>query len=623
MTALVAKDDTVLATAFVDNQIGHLHPVFAETNSRYSFRLEEYMPCGDPLEETSLKKQEDDFTRHAERCKQAMDAFRQKRQSPTTSQSAVDEKTTWTDVLKGLEDAKWNWENSAKGVRGQARKRARVWSENARVVDAWLVLLPSSDYGSVMCGGLKLVLGGIIAKADMQEAILECVDSLPETVHQVNSTLQLYSKLFDRTQEIRLQKAVLCLSGAILDVILAAISWLEKGLMRKLVGALVKQSEYPNDFRNAAQRLEQQSSSLRNLAGEFQQILVAKLLAMASQSSSQSVEMRKGFDDVNKKLIAESESKTGLLRLLEGWIANVRWDAKIERQKQDLLLDEIRELKSRPNTPLPPPATTIHQQVIQVVYQPPPALTKEAISSFLNIDVLLLREAFNQAGTDSIRNSPESSKLIQQIMKKTQFRDWFQSTDSGLVVLRRKASNNNKQMARALGFVAATLAATLSDQTHAAILYFFCPTVPSSLPPDSCYLLRSLIRQLLQHSDTAVSPDMLWVSTFDPHHLRDLFFHILCGMPFGQTIFIFIHGLYDYERANKAEVDLLLRLFCELDCLSLERDLRVKILLTPPTPQVTSSIVPFEKYVELPEDDGNLREFSTVSMVKALGDICQ
>jgi hypothetical protein len=63
-------------------------------------------------------------------------------------------KTSW----KNLTEVKSSCNGSERGIRGKLRMQARALRNNARYVEPWLELLPSSDYGSIVCGGLKLVL---------------------------------------------------------------------------------------------------------------------------------------------------------------------------------------------------------------------------------------------------------------------------------------------------------------------------------------------------------------------------------------------------------------------------------------------------------------------------------
>jgi len=66
---------------------------------------------------------------------------------------------SWDDVLVAMHAASDQY-NDPNGISGKIRKWFRKSSEKAAAGNAWLALVPSqSEYFSVMCGGLKLILG--------------------------------------------------------------------------------------------------------------------------------------------------------------------------------------------------------------------------------------------------------------------------------------------------------------------------------------------------------------------------------------------------------------------------------------------------------------------------------
>lgn len=80
------------------------------------------------------------------------------KKEPKTLQLSQNIKS-WGDVLAEMERATAQY-NDPHGISGKIRKWFRKSSEKADAVNAWLVLVPSqSEYFSVMCGGLQLILG--------------------------------------------------------------------------------------------------------------------------------------------------------------------------------------------------------------------------------------------------------------------------------------------------------------------------------------------------------------------------------------------------------------------------------------------------------------------------------
>ena len=65
------------------------------------------------------------------------------------------------DVIAAIEEAKMSYdERTRKSFLAPIRKAFRTLGENQGACKAWLELLPGdSEYFSIVCGGLKLILG--------------------------------------------------------------------------------------------------------------------------------------------------------------------------------------------------------------------------------------------------------------------------------------------------------------------------------------------------------------------------------------------------------------------------------------------------------------------------------
>ncbi|KAF2874871.1 hypothetical protein BDV95DRAFT_616119 [Massariosphaeria phaeospora] len=224
------------ATTFVDNHMAHLHPAYLPSNMRYNFVQRTYVHDDrDQLEELALVRVENSFKACVDSYQEAMQALSPRFQP---GEIAI---TSWSDVLEALANAKGSWLDKGKGIRDFVRDQ----NGKARYVASWLEFLPNSDYGFLICGGLKLILGATTAKSDMQDLILKCVEVLlPDSTEEINNSLERYRDRLKRKQEIKLQKAVLCLSIAILEAIKYIIQWFAKSATSKFGRFLLKQLEY-------------------------------------------------------------------------------------------------------------------------------------------------------------------------------------------------------------------------------------------------------------------------------------------------------------------------------------------------------------------------------------------
>lgn len=66
---------------------------------------------------------------------------------------------SWDEVRQAASLAEERHLKDAKGPKGSIRRFFRVTGDNAHVINPWVNLLPDDQYFSVLCGGLKLILG--------------------------------------------------------------------------------------------------------------------------------------------------------------------------------------------------------------------------------------------------------------------------------------------------------------------------------------------------------------------------------------------------------------------------------------------------------------------------------
>jgi hypothetical protein len=67
---------------------------------------------------------------------------------------------SWDEVIRAAKDAEAAYHAEAKkGAKGAVRGYLRRFGDYSAAITPWIGLLPSDQYFSVLCGGLKLVFG--------------------------------------------------------------------------------------------------------------------------------------------------------------------------------------------------------------------------------------------------------------------------------------------------------------------------------------------------------------------------------------------------------------------------------------------------------------------------------
>ncbi|OWY50325.1 hypothetical protein AALT_g7929 [Alternaria alternata] len=191
-----------------------------------------------------------DTEKESQRLKQAMQEYEladgkgRKRKSLLSS-----DLHTWGDVLAEVDDASKQY-NEPNGVWGKIRKAFRKSGDKAVSGSAWLVLLPaSSEYFSILCGGLTLIVGAASRLKGLREDIIKILIEIPTILSCAN-----------RAQNVAKTSKELRRSGA--EVFLATITLLQHILkyfkvkiMRKTAGALFRQSEYEQELTDSIEML--------------------------------------------------------------------------------------------------------------------------------------------------------------------------------------------------------------------------------------------------------------------------------------------------------------------------------------------------------------------------------
>jgi len=121
--------------------------------------------CAQEMQELTNQNDSEDFYRdvgeESRRLTQAMAEYEKvtgvdgKKKKPVLSKDLH----TWSEVLQEVENAS-NQYDEPDGAWGKIRKAFRKSADKADIASAWLTLLPNqSEYFSVLCGGLKLIIG--------------------------------------------------------------------------------------------------------------------------------------------------------------------------------------------------------------------------------------------------------------------------------------------------------------------------------------------------------------------------------------------------------------------------------------------------------------------------------
>ena len=152
-----------LAPDFMENRLSDVHPMFSPLDAVYDDQNHGYTRNGASTQvairdTVDMTAQRDVFMVAVREYERKVGA----KHGITWSANAT---SSWDDVLQHMQAANAKYLDVKKdGIMGNFRHCLRNFNKFSKPVNAWLKLLPESGWqGSLVCGGLKLILGVRVA----------------------------------------------------------------------------------------------------------------------------------------------------------------------------------------------------------------------------------------------------------------------------------------------------------------------------------------------------------------------------------------------------------------------------------------------------------------------------
>lgn len=94
--------------------------------------------------------------------------------------------------------------NAIKGMRGVIRKFTKRLGEAGPAFKAWLQVLPTDSYGSVICGGFTVIIDAAIRHKDLCEEVFGALGDIPEIIKDAEFCFEEYKseELYKRVAKL-------------------------------------------------------------------------------------------------------------------------------------------------------------------------------------------------------------------------------------------------------------------------------------------------------------------------------------------------------------------------------------------------------------------------------------
>lgn len=180
--------------------------------------------------------------------------------------------------------------------------------------------------------------------------------------------------------------------------------------------------------------------------------------------------------------------------------------------------------------------------------------------------------------------------LTEDIMQNRQFRNWFQSNNSQLLLLKAFRGDSVSP----LSVFCAMLLKSLKDIPSVITIHYFCGISGMDVVEGPDCLLLSLLGQLLEvwprEHLFSTSLDLARIRNHDHDTLWNLFVAAVTSLE-GSTVFCTIDGLLRYQREQESSM-LVQKLVVLSQSLPQTANVTLKILVTSPTPPAILDCVP-------------------------------
>ncbi|KZN90702.1 hypothetical protein EN45_008250 [Penicillium chrysogenum] len=579
------RHSTNIPASFIEN-----HQTTAEDEEKIKFvhRINSFLPEKDAAQDELECKQriEESFkstTNNVQALNEALDAFRLKLCKPGQFQVSQpmpsDQKVHWSDVMKELQNAQ-NYYKTRHGG-GPIGKAISKFGRYTESLKGWLDLLPAGDYGSTICGGLKLLLSALDETHKLDSLVFVALSDIPEILYEARFYLDAYR--VPRLSINMLEKmADLC--NHVLIVLREIVYYCLESKSRHFISTVFKGPNSKDSLRQTISDLRERATSLSREAEltNHQTIQNINEDIQGIKQSSHNIEgsrtdiyvnlyvLYSGHPSLDSKgeLLSDSMDASPRLSLagvqLQNSIsANPSPGIQPSRSPSITDLPDLRDLltlcvNSQSNDHLNVPQRT-HRRHQSFPKPEEPLITTEGLLHLLAFDETKVASDRGTNVHPSRFNKCESQKLP-FITRSAQFQNWINKTEGKNASLLVQGHFDSEDGTSALTHLCARIAYESASDPKVLILTHFCSLHTASRAEigrraGATGVIASLIGQLLSYDSHRVQFDLSQITKHALSRIEEFSLKKLCwllGMLITQvkkgiTIICIIDNISSYE----------------------------------------------------------------------------
>ncbi|KAL8391294.1 hypothetical protein RB595_010058 [Gaeumannomyces hyphopodioides] len=203
-------------------------------------------------------------------------------------------KHTIQELLAVVESAVDKYQNAdTKGLWGKVRLAFRKLGGSGDVITGWLGLLPSeTEYLSVVCGGLKLIIKAASRMKSVADKVLEALCDLPVLLSSTKRVLQCFPEL--RAHSDALYKSILVALGRMLAYLG------RKSSLKRLFKAFFQQTSFEEDLVAKISDIRKQRDAFNDEADTCQKEMAKRVEEAADAARKSGEQISQGVQTMKE-----------------------------------------------------------------------------------------------------------------------------------------------------------------------------------------------------------------------------------------------------------------------------------------------------------------------------------
>ncbi|RMZ67835.1 X-Pro dipeptidyl-peptidase [Pyrenophora seminiperda CCB06] len=373
---------------------------------------------------------------------------------------------TWSEVLQEVENAS-NQYNEPDGIWGKIRKAFRKSADKADIASAWLILLPNqSEYFSILCGGLKLIIGAASRLKGVRDEIAKFLMEIPNILSCANRA----QNVFKRSKA--LHQASASLFVATISVLEHVLVYFKEKSLKKAIKVLVQQKDYEQRLTDAIEMLGARSLQFDRVARtcglEEIHYTSTQVQAVRTDVRRLNTEVHQHMNLAREESYAQTQNleyriKHHMDHLFQSFVKSIASDPKLDPKTQNLRLPILPLKKSR-SAPELRRRRNVIEQVLLNLLEYDAAVTESDVQKSLRYVYRLPK--------------PAQDRIIAMI-RHHKFQTWMADHGSSALFLNGHYNASGSMRQCPTSFVSARLASALQSDRDTE-------EEPSLHPPREC-----------------------------------------------------------------------------------------------------------------------------------------